>query len=382
MQQQGDLDRPGALAWAAVAAPLVTAEDVLARLDERLARSPIRDGWIERFHFHDAAASLWLEGELVHVEDLVLHHAHMDIRAPTHELTRAHAVLRTRRQILSHPPDWALGRDGFLTLTGRGGATRGAEGPKNREGEGAQLQAVAEGPGEAGPDGGLGLADELAAIDAVLERSRAVLDGIAVQQLPRPAVTAERDPLVYDPDWDEEGRLEQWRAELARTAELPPVLRAAILWDAWEAIAPLQHAAGLGALLVGAMLRQCRKTPAHLVCLNTGLRVIPRDRRRHRDRTPRLLAILDAVSEAAALGLKEHDRLVLAREQMQRRLKGRRGHSKLPRLIELVLTRPLVTSAMIEKELKVTTRGALNLVAELGLREITGRGRYRAWGIL
>jgi hypothetical protein len=31
---------------------------------------------------------------------------------------------------------------------------------------------------------------------------------------------------------------------------------------------------------------------------------------------------------------------------------------------------------------KVTTRGALNLVAELGLREITGRGRYRAWGIL
>jgi hypothetical protein len=37
---------------------------------------------------------------------------------------------------------------------------------------------------------------------------------------------------------------------------------------------------------------------------------------------------------------------------------------------------------MIEKELKLSTRGALNLVAALGLREITGRGRYRAWGIL
>ncbi|MER9215878.1 helix-turn-helix domain-containing protein [Mesorhizobium sp. M0663] len=37
---------------------------------------------------------------------------------------------------------------------------------------------------------------------------------------------------------------------------------------------------------------------------------------------------------------------------------------------------------MIEGELKVSTRGALNLVAELGLREVTGRGRYRAWGIL
>ncbi|MGX5806252.1 helix-turn-helix domain-containing protein, partial [Bradyrhizobium sp. Arg314] len=52
------------------------------------------------------------------------------------------------------------------------------------------------------------------------------------------------------------------------------------------------------------------------------------------------------------------------------------------RLIDYVLTRPLVSSAMIEKELRVTTRGALNLVGELGMREITGRGRYRAWGIV
>ncbi|WP_280178038.1 helix-turn-helix domain-containing protein [Neomesorhizobium albiziae] len=30
--------------------------------------------------------------------------------------------------------------------------------------------------------------------------------------------------------------------------------------------------------------------------------------------------------------------------------------------------------------MKVTTRGALNLVGELGLREVTGTERYRAWG--
>ncbi|RUW08668.1 hypothetical protein EOA60_35630, partial [Mesorhizobium sp. M1A.F.Ca.IN.020.06.1.1] len=47
-----------------------------------------------------------------------------------------------------------------------------------------------------------------------------------------------------------------------------------------------------------------------------------------------------------------------------------------------VLSRTLISTAMIEKELKVTTRGALNLVGELGLREITGRGRYRAWGVM
>ena len=79
--------------------PVARTTEVLARLDERLARSPVRDGFVERQNFADAAAALWLEGELVHLEDLVLHDAHMDVRTPTHELTRAHAVLRARRQI-------------------------------------------------------------------------------------------------------------------------------------------------------------------------------------------------------------------------------------------------------------------------------------------
>ena len=57
---------------------------------------------------------------------------------------------------------------------------------------------------------------------------------------------------------------------------------------------------------------------------------IPRDRRRARNRTARLIAFLEGVAEAAVSGLKEHDRLLLAREQMGRRLRGRRGHSKLP----------------------------------------------------
>jgi hypothetical protein len=37
---------------------------------------------------------------------------------------------------------------------------------------------------------------------------------------------------------------------------------------------------------------------------------------------------------------------------------------------------------MIAAELRVTPRAAQDLVAELGLREATGRRRYRAWGIL
>ncbi|WP_423787480.1 helix-turn-helix domain-containing protein [Klebsiella pneumoniae] len=46
------------------------------------------------------------------------------------------------------------------------------------------------------------------------------------------------------------------------------------------------------------------------------------------------------------------------------------------------MTRPVVSTGMIAEELKITPRAAQDLVAELGLREATGRGRYRAWGIL
>src|SRR5260221_12370548 len=53
---------PDPLPWAQLAGPLAAAEDALARLDERLAKSPIRDGWVARTHYTDACASLWLEG--------------------------------------------------------------------------------------------------------------------------------------------------------------------------------------------------------------------------------------------------------------------------------------------------------------------------------
>jgi hypothetical protein len=163
--------------------------------------------------------------------------------------------------------------------------------------------------------------------------------------------------LIYDPDWDEDVRLEAWRATFARAADLPPVLAAAVLWDAWEGIAPLQHQSWLGPLFAECMLRQRRKTIAHLFSLNAGLRVVAHERRRHRDRTTRLLTFLDAVSEAAALGLKEHDRLTLARNRCCDVSRGGVVTQKLPWLIEYAVSRPLVSSAMIEKELKVTTRG-------------------------
>ena len=129
---------PDPLPWPAIAGPLAAAEDALARLDERLAKSPIRDGWTARTHFADACASLWLDGELVHLDDLVLHDAGMDVRTPSHELTRAHAVLRARRRIAEAKPDWALSAAGLAGLRGRGGQGEWEAGRGNRkEGDGS-----------------------------------------------------------------------------------------------------------------------------------------------------------------------------------------------------------------------------------------------------
>ena len=171
--------------WDALATPLSAADDALARFDERLRTSPIRDGVIARLDFADACACLWVAGEFVTPEDLVLHDAERDLRMPSHALTQAHTVLRTRRRIARQSPDWALRSPGLANL--RGSAERG--------GEAVTLTTASSPP-------------------------------------------AARDPLVFDPDWDEDTRLTDWQQTLAAHQNLPPVLAAALAWDAWESNRP------------------------------------------------------------------------------------------------------------------------------------------------
>lgn len=200
----------------------------------------------------------------------------------------------------------------------------------------------------------------------------------------REALPNSLGPLIRDLDWNEDLRLTDWLAvvDRLRGENMPAVMQAAIAWEAWQDIEPLQHQHWLGTLLVAALLRQTGKVGSHLFCLHAGLRIVPRDRRKSPLRTTRLLAALDAFAEAAAAGLKEHDRLVMGKGQMERRLRKRRKNSSLPALIELVLARPVVSAGLIAAELKISQRAALDLVAELGIREVTGRGRYRAWGFI
>jgi hypothetical protein len=325
-------------------------------------------------HFSDAADALWLEGELVHLEDLVLHDAGMDIRVPTHELTRAHTVLRARRRIADAAPAWALSPAGLEALRGRAGQSDATD-PELEDPEPVDSDHEPFDPPIAKDD-------EFAELFASVDASIAHADKTLASERHAAAPTGERDPLVYDLDWDEDARLAEWRAVVDETRDLPPTLAAALAHGAWIAIEPLRRTPGLGRLLASAVLRDGGKTRAHLPCLAEGAKAVPRERRRSRDATTRLVAELEAIAAAAEEGLKQHDRWLLARTLLLRNLDGRRSTSRLPELIEFVLSRPLISAGMIAKELGVTPRGAQNLVAELGLREATGRGRYRAWGVL
>jgi hypothetical protein len=92
---------------------------------------------------------------------------------------------------------------------------------------------------------------------------------------------------------------------------------------------------------------------------------------------------LTVITAAAREMLALHDRLMLAKEILARKGRGRRTTPNLPRLAELLLAAPLVTVPLIAQDLKISPQAAQILIRDLGptLREITGRQGDCAWTI-
>jgi hypothetical protein len=111
------------LPWEIVAGRLEPITIAVLRFDARLEASGLSAGWQSRCDMTEAVRALILDGHLVDVGDLVLHDAGMDVRHPTHELTRAAAALRARRTTLVRPAPWPLSIDGLAALRGIGSVT-------------------------------------------------------------------------------------------------------------------------------------------------------------------------------------------------------------------------------------------------------------------
>ena len=387
----------GAAALAGLIGPLSAADDTLARLDERLRKSPVCAGVLARADAAEACAALWAEGALVPLEDLVLHESGMDVRSPTHDLVRAHAYLRLRRMAAAGDPKTLLTPAGILGLIGRGGGFRGAGGVPQESaqeraqerdrgrGQGATKEA-GEGAGAQGPAPKLGetRAPAFAAAEKT-EAPPAAEPALAPRRQPgeAPAPAAPpKDPFVYDETWNEAEKLAGWHAGIAEADSFPPLLGALLLAHAWHADEPIQRQARLAPLLAGLYLRARGRTKTHLASFYLGLRRLRPTERPH-TRLDHLRQGLAIVEAGAREGLAQHDRLILARALLARKCRGRRETSHLPALAELLLEAPLVSVAMIAQRLAISPQAAQILVGDLGssLREITGRKRYRAWTI-
>jgi hypothetical protein len=157
-----------------------------------------------------------------------------------------------------------------------------------------------------------------------------------------------------------------------------------VAWNAWLDLNLYPRLPWLGLIMAAAILR-ARGLTSHLLPLAAGFKQSkfrPQGREGAREKLEGFCQVLE---EALSLAHRDLDRLILARELMSRVTKECRSNSKLPGLVELFLSRPLVTGPLAAKLLKVTPKAVDLMLAQLGgalPRELTGRTRYRAWGIV
>lgn len=170
--------------------PTSDAGSMLSRLDERIARSAVGEGFVERSHFTDACASLWIDGELVHRRP----------RPPRRDEGYSHADPRAdnRSRCFAHPPTHSLSVVWLGTFCRRNPQPAGPSGDGGFDGAAVSSE---DEPAADGTIGGgqrdNGVVDEsvslpgvdYAAIDALLARSNA-----AIEQAKTPAPPKARGP--------------------------------------------------------------------------------------------------------------------------------------------------------------------------------------------
>ncbi len=400
----------------ALSRPVEAATLALVRLDERLARSEpvLADGVRARAALFEAQALVHLSGEMVSLEDLVLHDAGMDVRVPSTGVVRAARILNQRRSLARRGPEAVLAAKALRRLIGVAEDQAAGEGreepddadvattasratPPPRDPPPWEMPRLAGGdddalwpeddepddvepldPGDDGPGGEEG-GGELAAVDALLARTSRLLGAFAS---PLPETAPFR---LHDPEYGASARLDAWLGALKAAKDAPAVLATAIALDAWLLLEPAERGGEAGFALAATVLRRRGVAAHHLPALGLGYRKGRFRWSPHQGQEVRLAVMIRAIHDSARLADGDLKRLTLARQVMGRRCEGRRGNSRLQELVYLFMASPLVTVQMATEKLKVTPQAVEAMLKELGPslpRELTGRKRYRAWGVL
>jgi len=301
----------------------------IARLDERARRSPLARGWQERLLFDEALACQLAEGNLVHMDDLVLLDGNLR-QGTTHlDLRDTLDMLRTWRRAVTGDP---------ATL----------------------LRAERPGLGDA-PD-----------IDASpMLRTPLRLTGMQADE-----------PIDEQPQIDRQA-MEQWRRVVRASEQLPPLLAAAVAWDMWLELMPEPGGAWRASLLAALVLRQRGVTRSYVLPIDSGRRNSSYRRRPGQTPDERWMGVISWMHAAATRGYKQFDLLSLAEQQLRRCQAGRRRSSRLRSLVDLFLSRPLVTIPSAARHLGCTTQAVERMLPLLGSTPVlmTERRRFRAWRV-
>jgi hypothetical protein len=314
----------------------------------------LADGVLARGHLFEAQALVHLSGELVSLEDLVLHDAGMDSRAPSTGVVRAARELVERRSLARRAPETVLATDTLRRLIGlvdddaratepedetaQGEARAGVPArpiglqhwqmPKpfaddglwpnpDEIDDGAEMKPLDAEDGELlAHDSSLAITGDLAAVDALLARTGHVLDAIE-RPLPETA------PLrLRDLNYDAAARLDAWLSALKAAEDAPAVLATAIALDAWLSLEPAERSGEVGFALAATVLRQREVALHHLPALGLGLRKGGFRWSPHQAQSVRLAGLIEAIAASAKLADNDLKRLTLAREVMLRRCEG------------------------------------------------------------
>jgi hypothetical protein len=352
--------------------PLCAATDALARLDARAAATddPVREGLLARLAYLEAAGFLAHAHAWAHPLDLAL---------------RERGLTASTALAAAGAPDRALPQTFAAVVT---------------------PLAWAEPPFDELAQGDAAIAEALA-LRRALRRLTAMAGVTAVAELLQGLGSGALEGAGFACWWDSVVPPVRPRHRFAARGgqgaapRLPPLLAAAHAAQSWMEAGPARAPTPAQALLLAAAV--LARTGAIRAVVLPVWTAYPALGFGDRDALPGLrsdaahrlvgwgvpvsfrLAFLHLVADSARLGLRELDRLEAVAEKGRGLAARADKRSRLPHVIDALLRAPVLTPIALAAALKMAPQTATTSLRDLQargvVREVTGRGRFRAYAI-